>query len=466
MIMKTITLQHFRKRIPLILFALIFFSGTLAQSHLFAQGSGGTQKLATASLSIGIVSASPNEIVSIPVNAQDFTGNVGSINLKIGYDPAKLIFLEIIDTQNLTGWGVAGGNGVINISKVGSPNPIQFNNGVLIRLKFKYLVGEADIVFKHGTEFTTTGNAQIPVVLTNGRVVPATPPARLIIGQVLAPENSKVYVPVTAQGFNPASPLGAIDLKILFPAGKLIFRGLVSHQGFNGGVSHTQNQLRFLWNAGISGGLPVSNGLLFTLEFEYISGLAGLDFGFAEIYTTGFQLVQLQLSNGYVNVVPTGYKVNGTLTYANALNTPLKNSTVELWDATGSVMLDFAGTDNMGNYEINGVISGNYILKASTTILPGGINIDDIWDLFDYLDTGFPVLSGLFWLAGDFNNSGTIDIDDVWDLFDYLDAGITPANYTPWVFENPAFNLNQAPVIINIQGLSSGDVNGSYIPAP
>lgn len=464
--MKTITLLQFRKGIPLILLMVFLLSGTLTYHHAYAVGDGGIQRVATPSLSIGTSSASPNEIVSVPITAQDFTTNVGAINLKIGYDPAKLIFLEIIDTQNLNNWGVAGGNGVLNISRIGSPGPIPFTNGELIRLKFKYIVGDADIFFKHGTEFTTTSNEPLTVLFTNGKVVPATPPARLIIGQVLAPENSRVYVPVTAQGFNPSSMIGSMDLKILFPAGKLIFRGLVSHQGFNGGVSHTQSQLRFLWNAGTGSGLPVNNGILFTLEFDYIAGIADLSFGFTEIYTTNFQLVQLLLTSGSVSVPPTGYKVSGTLKYANTDQTPLPNSTVELWNETGTIMLDFASTNNLGYYEIDGVISGNYILKASTAILPGGVNIDDLWDLYDFLDTGLPVLTGIFWLAGDFNQDGILDIDDLWDVFEFLTDGSTPTNYIPWVFENPAFNLNEADVSVNVKGLCSGDVNASFIPIP
>ena len=74
-------------------------------------------------------------------------------------------------------------------------------------------------------------------------------------------------------------------------------------------------------------------------------------------------------------------------------------------------------------YEFTGVIPENYILKASTTKPVGGIDIDDLWDVYGYLYNGNPPFSGIFFLATDFNNDGIIDIDHFWDLY-YLTLAI------------------------------------------
>jgi hypothetical protein len=118
-------------------------------------------------------------------------------------------------------------------------------------------------------------------------------------------------------------------------------------------------------------------------------------------------------------------------------------------------------TDANGYFEFSGIVNGDYMLDASTTISWGGVDIDDAIDVYDFWDAGVPVLSGIFFTAADVNVDSMVDIDDAIDIYDAWNDGVLPATWNApnWVFENPVITVSASDVSVDVQGLCSGDVN-------
>lgn len=445
---------------------LFLVFGLVAQTNTI-EGLTEGQKSGPVKLTIGTESGTPGLPLTIPINAANFSGHsIGSITLKIGFDQNKLSVTGIIPHQNQSGWSMTASAGIITITNYSVNNPIT--NGLLLELSCIYHgIDIVDITFKPGTEITNSEFVPLMRILTNGKVIPAIPPETLSIGQVITPVGTTLTVPVVASNFGDAN-IGAITLKIGFPEGILSFSGLTTFQGFTGSSSNSSNQITFIWN-NISG-QQLNDGLLLELTFVYLEEQKA-----NIVFNPGVQMVRIdnsiipvQYVSGFVNTMPDGYNISGVLKYANEAGTLLSNSTVELWDEDGENLIETSTTDADGFYEFIGIVPGDYVLKASTTKPRGGIDVDDLWDLFDYLDSGLPELTGIYLLAADFNQNGVVNVDDLWDLFDALDSNfsILPDNYIEWVFENPFITIIGTDVTIDIHGLCVGDVNGSYIPSP
>lgn len=421
--------------------------------------------MAQSELSVGAVSSTPGELVAVPVNASGFTGDLNAVTLKLDYDNSILTFTGISLLQPQTGLVANASGSTLTIVNSIIDDPFQINDGLLLELNFIYYGGGiANISFKPGTEIFNPNLEPLDLVLINGSVSSATPPPMLIIGQVYAPEGSSVTVPVTASGFDPDVLIGAITLKIGFPAGVLVSTAITSYQDFDLNYSATPNQITLTWKN--PAGQILANGALVDLKFNYLtSDYADVKFNPGVIISDiNSVTIPVHFIDGFVSEMPEAYKVSGLLKYANEI--PLTYSTVELWDETETILIESTTTDDSGMYEFTGVIPENYILKASTTKPVGGIDIDDLWDMYGYLYNGNPPFSGIFFLATDFNNDGIIDIDDFWDLYYYFDLGNTPAGYVPWRFESKSITVSGADLIIDILGLCSGDVNASYDPIP
>ncbi|MGB4204577.1 MAG: cohesin domain-containing protein [Bacteroidales bacterium] len=421
--------------------------------------------IAQAELSVGAVSSTPGELIAVPVNASGFTGDLNAVTLKLDYDNSILTFTGISLLQPQTGLVAHASGSTLTIVNSIIDDPFQINDGLLLELNFIYNGGgTSNISFKPGTEIFSTDLELLDLILINGSVSSATPPPMLIIGQVYAPEGSSVTVPVTASGFDPDVLVGAITLKIGFPAGVLVSTAITSYQDFDLNYAATSNQMILTWKNPT--GKILANGPLVDLKFNYLtSDLAVVKFNPGVIISDiNYATIPVQYIDGFVSEMPEGYKVSGLLKYANEI--PLTNSTVELWDETETILIESTTTDGSGMYEFIGVVPANYVLKATTTKDVGGIDIDDLWDMYGFLDNGNPTFVGIFALAADINNDGNIDIDDFWDIYNYLDQGDTPAGYVPWIFKSQSIIVSGADISIDIVGICSGDVNASYDPIP
>jgi len=415
-------------------------------------------------LTLGTVTGTPGQGVVVPVTALDFGAyQVGAMTLKVGYDPAKLTFTGFTPFQPLTGWVVSASGGVVTLNR-SNTTALTIADGLLVALNFQYNGGgDASVVFNPGTELKTVNLVTIPVEFVNGMVSPDDYTAVLTLGEVVGVTGFPVIVPLSASGFDPLVSVGSVTIKVGYPGDQLVFTGYTaSNPSFSGWVvDNTTDEVVFNWSN--SGGQVLADGLLLELNFNYPgTEIAPVVFNpGVELFDTDLNLIPLSLIDGGVNVLPSGYKVSGFLKYADNAGTPLPNSDVYLMSSDGLTILETVVTDVNGYYEFLNVANGDYKLDASTTIAWGGVDIDDAIDVYDFWDTGAPVLSGIFFTAADVNVDSIVDIDDAIDIYDAWNDGVLPATWNApnWVFENPDVTVSGSDVSVDVQGLCAGDVN-------
>ena len=156
------------------------------------------------------------------------------------------------------------------------------------------------------------------------------------------------------------------------------------------------------------------------------------------------------------------YALSGTLKYANSAATALNNCIVILKSDSTEIARDT--TDSTGNYIIPGIPNGSYTIEVLTNKAHGGINGLDVALLRQKIGNtaNFTTLQ---MLAGDINDNGSINSLDVAPLRLKIANTITPNWQAPnYVFSPLNTIINDANIILNIQALCSGDVNGSFIP--
>jgi hypothetical protein len=419
------------------------------------------------SLTLGTVDGTPGTLVTVPIDAADFAGfDVGAITLKIGYDPAKLTYSSYTSHQSIAGWIVSASGGVLSMHRANSGG-LTINNGLLLEVDFMYNGGGlAAVEFGPGTLITDNDLETIPVEFENGMVVPADHDATLTIGEVSGTTSFPVVVPITADDFDAAVTVGAITLKVGFPAGQLVYTGFTaSNPAFAGWVvTSTSNQVTLNWSN--SSGQTMADGMLVELNFNYPgTGAAPVVFNpGVELYDTDLNLIPLSLVDGGVNVTPGGFMVSGNLTYANQTNTPLSNSEVHLMSSDGLTILETVTTDAAGYFEFLNVADGDYMLDASTTIPWGGVNIFDAIIIANAVPGAY-VPGTLLFDAANVNADATVNVFDAIIISNSIPPNAFVPSWTAplWVFDNPSITVSGGDISVNIQGLSSGDVNASYV---
>jgi hypothetical protein len=167
-------------------------------------------------------------------------------------------------------------------------------------------------------------------------------------------------------------------------------------------------------------------------------------------YYLGFDNFELRLSP---------YQVSGTLSYGVPGGTPIDNSSVLLYDYSKALVGTYP-TDANGDFAFN-AYPGNYNLSAATTKPRGGTNILDAINTRQFLGGSYP-MDALQQRAANVNNNTGVDILDAIFMQQSL-SGPIPAGWTApdWLFQNPEFVLS-SDLIIDFQGLCSGDPNRSY----
>ena len=173
--------------------------------------------------------------------------------------------------------------------------------------------------------------------------------------------------------------------------------------------------------------------------------------------------------------------ISGVVSYKNSVNTKLNGTKVKLYQDTTFIKEAIADTN--GVYTINGVPNGTYRLELSTTKarLSNCFNIQDvaIIRMFVGLVLQFDTLQIKATNVNmDYKNGKPyVNIQDV-SILRMKNGGVaTPT----WVIPDWLFAIETAPNVfktdmnviingsnqtVNIKALCSGDVNGSFVPAP
>ena len=201
----------------------------------------------------------------------------------------------------------------------------------------------------------------------------------------------------------------------------------------------------------------VNNGI------EYLDNEMG--FGINHYYFLKVQTTPIILNYNFGNQDSIGQlqnSISGTVSYDNLNMTPLNNVNVKLF--LNNSQIDSTITNSSGQYYFTNVANGTYQINASSTIPWGGVNSTDALIIKRQV-VGLDTLKGIMLTAADVNVSGTVNSTDALIIQRRVVGMIN--SFSPggdWVFDNPSVTYSGSAITQNIQGLASGDVNGSYVP--
>ena len=156
--------------------------------------------------------------------------------------------------------------------------------------------------------------------------------------------------------------------------------------------------------------------------------------------------------------------INGKVLYHNKANKPIPAVHLNLIDASG-VVVDTTTTLMNGSYSFTNVPYGTYKITASTSIEAGGVTMGDALLMLMHLCNIYS-FNPLQALAADVDGDGAI----TWDDFSTVVIGWFIQGYPfpagPWIFQDVVFEHTGAKTNVpTMGGSSSGDVNGTFVPA-
>jgi hypothetical protein len=154
--------------------------------------------------------------------------------------------------------------------------------------------------------------------------------------------------------------------------------------------------------------------------------------------------------------------IGGTVTYSNAVSTPMGNCPVSL--KQGSTVVRQTITNVAGEYSFQDIPFGNYTIEATTTKpWGGGSSVDALTIIKHY--AGLITLSGMPLQAADVNGDAAINTADALLVAKRFVNMITSFPASDWIIETPAVTATN-PILynVNLKAICRGDVNGSYVP--
>jgi len=168
---------------------------------------------------------------------------------------------------------------------------------------------------------------------------------------------------------------------------------------------------------------------------------------------------QIQISDSAL-IYPQ-YAITGFVNYANASSSPLPAVWVLLCD-TSSQVIDSVMSDASGSYSFASVFPGKYVLTARSNAAVGGINTADALAILKHF-VHFQLLQSLFLKAADVDLSHTVNALDALLVHKFFVEIVPDFHAGPWTFESKSIQLD-ADMNVNLKGVCTGDVNGSYLP--
>ena len=165
-----------------------------------------------------------------------------------------------------------------------------------------------------------------------------------------------------------------------------------------------------------------------------------------------------------VNIVSAQNQISGIVNYHENEENPLPYVTVELFDAENN-MIATTITSDIGEFTFSDIPTGEYILRSSTSLPIGEINIVDA-SLILYNIFGMYTFNEYEFLAADVNGNGRVNFGDYMKVIHYIMRGNSfPAG--EWQFNEVSVNLASRGNVDTtyICGTSTGDVEGVWMPA-
>jgi hypothetical protein len=162
-------------------------------------------------------------------------------------------------------------------------------------------------------------------------------------------------------------------------------------------------------------------------------------------------------------------KINGDIRYKNNTNTLLDSCKVKLYDQAGNC-LDSTNLFN-GTYSFKCLESSLYKVKAACQKIWGGGNALDALLVARYA-VGLISFTDIQKKVADVNNSGTINSIDSYLIIRRWAGFFNSFPSGDWyITQKDSIPVNNQDVVVNLQALCFGDVDGSYLlsgnnPAP
>jgi len=244
---------------------------------------------ATTTLTISNVTApAAGGTVSVPIMVTNFS-SVGSITLKIAYNPAVVTFAGVANAPTGVNFTSNAASGVITLIWYDATGntPLTIANGKLVDLNFIYVSGSGTFTFNTSQCEVTTGSGTVitGVAYQNGTITSSTT-TTFTLGTVAAPAaGGTVSIPITVANL---TSVGSITLKIAYNPAVVTFTGVANAST---GVNFTSNAansvITLIWyDATGSTPMTISSGKLVDLNFTYISGTGSFTFNTSQCEVT------------------------------------------------------------------------------------------------------------------------------------------------------------------------------------
>jgi hypothetical protein len=162
-----------------------------------------------------------------------------------------------------------------------------------------------------------------------------------------------------------------------------------------------------------------------------------------------------------LTVIPR-FSISGQVVYNNAYYTALAGVKVVL-ENQNTIPVDSTYTNETGNYTFPLNVNGIYNIHATSGQESGGVNSTDALQICRHI-TFLQSLGGLRLTAADVNANQNVSSADALLVLHKTVGNITAFPAGEWQFERKHFQVNGGNVYIDFYGLSTGDVNGSFIP--
>jgi len=156
------------------------------------------------------------------------------------------------------------------------------------------------------------------------------------------------------------------------------------------------------------------------------------------------------------------YRLFGTLTYANAVSTPLQGFRLDA-QAAGGMLATTRYTDAQGRYYLYGLNPGSYSFGVESAMLPGSINATDALLVMKHFAL-YTQLTGIYLKAADVNASGAVNAADALDICRFFVDSIPALPAGSWLVSQDTVSLGLATLNHDLQAICYGDVNASFIP--
>lgn len=163
-----------------------------------------------------ISDATPGQTVTIPVSAQGFSSDVGSVSLSIAFNSSVLEFESLTDLSSGLDLQAGADRDTLNIGGFSTDGVTP--DGDIAELEFSYVGGSSPLAFTIDSEVTDANGDDLPTEFADGSVSGVQPSVSLPSQNAVVDDT--VSVPVQAENMQ---NVGSISLSIEFNGAVLSF---------------------------------------------------------------------------------------------------------------------------------------------------------------------------------------------------------------------------------------------------